>query len=148
MGLKEALARALTNDGVSLETLPDASAARVSGVGRADAFDVVVQWNDDDQTVCAYAVSTHAVPPEQRAAVMELVTRLNFGLVIGCFELDVDDGELRYRASLDLEGASPEAALLKNLVFAAAASFGRYLPAFVDVIGGTEPKDALSKIDG
>jgi hypothetical protein len=148
MGLKDTLARSLLNDGVSLEALPDASTARVSGVGRNDTFDVVVQWSDEDQTVCAYAVSSHAVPLEQRPGVMELVTRLNFGLVIGCFELDVDDGELRYRASVDLEGSSHEPALLKNLVFAAAASFGRYLPAFVDVMDGTRPVDALAKIDG
>jgi hypothetical protein len=148
MGLKDALASALMKDGVSLEPLSDASAVRVSGVGRTDTFDVVVQWSDEDQTVSAYAVGTHAVPPEQRPGVMELVTRLNFGLVIGCFELDVDDGELRFRASVDLEGSSQEPALLKNLVFAAAASFGRYLPAFIDVMSGTKPVDALAKIDG
>lgn len=148
MGLQDALASALRVDGISLEPLKGAPAARVDGLGQADAYDVVVQWNDEDQTVIAYAVSAQRVPADKRASVMELVTRINFGLVIGGFELDLDDGELRFRASVDLEGAPRDATLMKNVVFAAAATYARYQPSLVEVVSGAPARDALAKIDG
>lgn len=147
MGLQDALLSALQVDGIALEPLKGVAAARVDGLGQPDAFDVVVQWSDEDQTVIAYAVSAHRVPADRRASVMELVTRINFGLVIGCFELDLDDGELRFRASVDLEGATQDATGMKNVVFAAAATYARYQPSLVDVVGGMVARDALARID-
>ena len=66
---------------------------------------VVAQWSDAQLAV--YCVCSLNVPPARRAAVMELVTRANYGLRLGCFELDLDDGEVRFRASLDFEGTEP-----------------------------------------
>jgi hypothetical protein len=145
--LKDVLSRALHDDGVEVAWL-DEGVMRLDGLSETDAFSVLAQTSEQDCTVCAFAVSTLAVPAAQRAAIMELITRINFGLVIGCFELDLEDGELRFRASVDVEGATPDGATLKNVVFAAAATFARYLPAVADVIDGEAATDALNKIDG
>ena len=36
---------------------------------------------------------------ESRPAVTEFITRANYGLVLGCFEMDLRDGEIRYRTA-------------------------------------------------
>jgi hypothetical protein len=122
---------------------------RVAGTAPGDEWMVVVQCGDDDvvSVFSVYAVSTAAVPPDQRARVMELVTRINYGLQAGCFELDVDDGELRTRASVDFEGATASASLVRNVFFIAVALMQRYLPAVVAVIDGGAPVDVLSDIE-
>ena len=44
------------------------------------------------------------VAEEQRQIVAELLARINYGLNIGNFELDMTDGEIRYKTSIDVEG--------------------------------------------
>jgi hypothetical protein len=41
-------------------------------------------------------------PADRRPAIMELLTRINFDLAVGCFELDLADGEIRFRTSIIL----------------------------------------------
>lgn len=51
-----------------------------------------------------------------RAAVTELITRINYGLSWGCFEMDMDDGELRFRVGLHYEGILIDRALVNNAI--------------------------------
>jgi hypothetical protein len=48
-----------------------------------------------------YSVLTVTVPPPRRPDAAVLLTRLNFGLPVGAWELDLDDGTLRHRTSID-----------------------------------------------
>jgi hypothetical protein len=41
-------------------------------------------------------------PADHRTVIMELLTRINFDLAVGCFELDLADGEIRFRTSIIL----------------------------------------------
>ena len=43
--------------------------------------------------------------PERRAAMAELLIRLNFSLMHGCWEMDYQDGDIRFRTSLALPAA-------------------------------------------
>lgn len=51
-----------------------------------------------------------------RIAVMELVTRINYGLSWGCFELDMGDGELRFRVGLHMDGYQVDRRLIHNAI--------------------------------
>ncbi len=37
------------------------------------------------------------IPPQYRMEVCEFITRVNYGVVLGGFELDLDDGDLNYK---------------------------------------------------
>ena len=78
------------------------------------------------------------VPEERRAAVGELLARINYGLIVGNFEIDLTDGEVRFKASVDFGGGEPSVALLKPLVATSLAQFDRWLPALRAVAGGQE----------
>jgi hypothetical protein len=45
------------------------------------------------------------VPPERRTAVTEFFTRANFGMIVGGFILDWNDGEYRFTASVRVRPA-------------------------------------------
>ena len=78
----------------------------------------------------------------------EFLTRANSGMIIGNFELDFADGEIRYKTSIDVEGDSLSSSLIKRLVYANVTMMDEYLPGIMSVIyGDVEPKDAIAQIE-
>ena len=53
-----------------------------------------------DETVTCYHTAPIKAPLEQRAAISEFITRANYGLTNGNFEMDFSDGELRYKTTI------------------------------------------------
>jgi hypothetical protein len=69
-------------------------------------------------------------------------------MIIGNFEMDFEDGEIRYKTSIDVEGDSLSSALIKRLVYANVMMMDAYLPGIMSVIyGDVEPKDAIAQIE-
>lgn len=52
-----------------------------------------------DQQVLFYSICPLVCAAERRGAVAEFLCRANWGLVIGNFELDWDQGQIRYKTS-------------------------------------------------
>ncbi len=59
---------------------------------------------EETEQVAIYSAIPINVPEERRLAAAELITRANYGLRLGNFELDFSDGELRFKTSIDVEG--------------------------------------------
>ena len=81
-----------------------------------------------------YSVCPVHAPEDKRAAMAEFATRVNYGLSIGNFEMDFDDGEIRFRTSIDVEGDRLSTALVEQMVMANVAVMDIYLPAIMKVI--------------
>jgi hypothetical protein len=47
---------------------------------------------------------------------MELLTRINFELALGCFEMNLVDGEIRFRTSAIMPGADITPGIVEHLV--------------------------------
>ena len=95
-----------------------------------------------------YCVATVHAPEELRPSVAEYITRANYGLRIGNFELDYSDGEVRYKSSLDFEGVTLTPALIRNTIYPAVTTMDRYLPGLMKVIyGGRTPYEAIAEIE-
>ena len=98
--------------------------------------------------VCCYARVGFRVPPDKRLAVCEALTRANYGLRVGNFEMDMDDGEVRYKASIDVEGGVLGETMVQNLVRASVSSFDRYYPALMRVVwAGIAPAEAIAEAE-
>lgn len=90
-----------------------------------------------------------AVPEEQRLRACEYLTRANYGLVIGSFEFDMNDGEIRFKVSHCFRGNST---LSKEMVvqdyILSMAMMDRYFPGLMNVVyAGVEPAAALATIE-
>lgn len=96
-----------------------------------------------------YAVAPVKVPEEVRLSVSEYLTRANYGLRIGNFELDYSDGEVRYKSSLDFEGQNLTPQLIRNAIYPAVHTMDRYLPGLLRVsFGGATPHEAIEEAEG
>jgi hypothetical protein len=95
-----------------------------------------------------YAVAPVKVSEEVRTAVAEYLTRANYGLRIGNFELDYADGEVRYKSSIDFEGQQMTTELIRNTIYPAVHTMDRYLPGLLRVsFGGATPHEAIDEIE-
>jgi protein-tyrosine phosphatase len=81
-----------------------------------------------------------------RVAVAELLTRINWALTLGAFEMDLSDGEVRYRNAIDVEGGTLAPLMVVNLVRAATTAVAQYSPAIAAVATGRiRPAEALAR---
>ena len=84
------------------------------------------------------------VPQNRRHAVARFITRANYGLNLGAFQLDLDDGELSYRSALDFEGLEVGEQVLRSTLVQAVLTMDDYLPGLMAVIyGGVTPEEAI-----
>jgi hypothetical protein len=106
------------------------------------------QARDAQQQIVVYSICPLRVSEEKRPTMAEFITRANYGLVIGNFEMDYEDGELRYKTSLDFEDAEVTTELLRHIVYANVTTLDRYLPGILAVLaGGQTPEAAVLAID-
>jgi hypothetical protein len=106
------------------------------------------QAREEQSQFIFYSVCPVNVPEGRRLTAAEFLTRANYDMVIGNFEIDWDDGEIRYKTSIDVQGDRLTPALVKQLVYTNVLMMDRYLPGIMEVIyGNVPPAEALAKID-
>ena len=107
------------------------------------------QAREAEHQLLFYSVYPLNAPEERRAAVSELLTRANFGQFLGNFEMDWEDGEVRYKTSISVEDDRLTPALVKQVVEPNLRAMDRYLDAIRSVADGTAaPAEALERAEG
>lgn len=105
--------------------------------------------NEDDYTVYAYSPIGADKNDERMMSVMaDFICRANYGMKNGNFELDMMDGEIRYKCYVDCEGALPCDDVIRNSIYCPAQMLERYGAGIVDIVClGVSPADAISKCE-
>lgn len=103
--------------------------------GPAGGWSFYAQAVADKGLILLYSICPHRAPEPRRAAVAELLTRANYGLAAGNFELDFEDGEIRCKSVLHTQGDGVDAGTLKRLVRANGIAMETYLPEIAAVVG-------------
>jgi hypothetical protein len=80
------------------------------------SFHCILELREAFSVIIFYSVLNIFVPEHKRKTVSELITRINNELIIGNFELDFSDGEIRYKTSIDFEGIEFTTNLLRNII--------------------------------
>jgi hypothetical protein len=118
-------------------------------MGRNGEMRCFAQIRVDLEQFIFYAVAPVKIPLDVRPMADEFITRANYGLRIGNFEMDYEDGEIRYKASLDFEGAELTPSLIKNVIYPAVQTLDHYLPGLMSVVYGSKtPQEAIADIEG
>ena len=100
---------------------------------------------DEQDLILLYSVCPLRVPAERRPEVSQFLTGANYGLTVGNFELDFEDGEIRYKTVLHSYGDGLAAKLVKRLVRSNGMAMETYLPGIGAVITGTAALTALER---
>lgn len=87
-------------------------------------------------------------PKETRSLVAEFITRVNFGLCIGNFEMDYNSGGVRFKTSFDYRGDKLRDVFVRSAVIAAMDIVEIYKGALIEVMKGIKlPKQAFEEVD-
>ncbi|HNR29304.1 MAG TPA: YbjN domain-containing protein [Candidatus Hydrogenedentes bacterium] len=147
--LLDIIQKFLDDDHWHYERIEDRTALRMAFKGDNGEWTVVIRTKEDSQRAIFYSLLSETVPADQRALAGEYLHRANFGLPIGCFELDYDDGEVRFRTSLDTEGAPLSAAQVKTYLYINVSTCDLYLGGLKRVLSGAvTPENAIREIEG
>lgn len=143
-----AVGQFMEEDGWHPQVIEDNYVYRALFMGANGQVDCYAQVRIDLEQFLFYVVMPMRAPQQVRPAVAEFLTRANYGLRIGNFEMDYEDGEIRYKSSLDFEGATLTPALIRNTMYPGVQTMDRYLPGILSVIyGGKTPEQAVAEIE-
>jgi hypothetical protein len=110
-------------------------------------MDVVFDANPEKDLMMVFVYMSVMVPESKRRDMAELVCRINHNLSIGGFELDMDDGDLRYMVAMDVEGGELVPTMVQNMRDSSISTCDRYYPALMSLIyGDKSPKDAIESV--
>jgi hypothetical protein len=99
---------------------------------------------EEDAMFIFYSIAPVEIPQKKWRLASEYLTRANFGLVYGNFELDFRSGLVRSKTSIDVEDDRLSYELFRPVVWANVFMMERYLPGLQAVIlEGTSPEDAI-----
>ncbi|RYZ97328.1 MAG: hypothetical protein EOO68_15440 [Moraxellaceae bacterium] len=105
---------------------------RIFVKGHKGEWPCMVRCFETTARILVYSLYPDQVSEQARPRLSELLCRINYGLILGNFEMDWDDGELRYKTSMDVEGIALNSTILRNLVYGNFHSFDLYFKALAE----------------
>lgn len=143
--IREAVMAYFASEDWPYELLAGMSVLRLEFKGGYGQWYCFAQMREAEGQFVFYSACPMVAPAGRRPAIAELLTRINFGLIMGNFEMDFNDGEIRFKTSIDVEGTVLSPELIRPIVNANVTMMDRYLPSIVKVLEGvTDPAGVLT----
>lgn len=120
-----------------------------TGVNANNAsFRVIIYSLEDKELLTVYVTQDNNIPKPKRVAMAEFIARANYGLNLGNFDLDMEDGELGYKISVDVEGGQLSRDMVGNMVGAGVSTMDQYYPGMMAVLfANATPEEAIIQIE-
>jgi len=116
--------------------------------GEAGQWTWLACWNKDDTLFGSYSICPFNVPAKRRLAVAEFLTMANYGLSLGNFELDLRDGEVRFKTSTPVQEGRLSREMVRELAFCGFSLMDRYTPSLMTVaFGKVSPRKAIQQAE-
>ncbi|MCO4762092.1 MAG: YbjN domain-containing protein [Myxococcales bacterium] len=107
------------------------------------------QAREDANQFIFYSVAPISVVAALRPVMAEFLACANYGLVIGNFEMDFSDGEVRYKTSIDVEYDRISPGLVQGCVYPNVLTMDKYLRGIMAVASGAvDVDDAIALVEG
>jgi hypothetical protein len=116
--------------------------------GKNGQFTCYAQERTEQQQFVFYSIFPIKVTENKMNELAEFITRANYGMIIGNFELDYADGEIRYKTSVDVEDVDMVEPLVRHLIYANVLTMDKYFPGLMRVLyAGIPPADAVNEVE-
>lgn len=104
--------------------------------------------HDEEDLSCHVTYETN-VPEYARGRVVEYLTRANYGLFLGSFQMDMNDGQIIYQIGAAYSDHSVTEDELGRMISVASGMAERYAEGLHDVIcGNLSPEQAVARAEG
>jgi hypothetical protein len=147
----QAVAAFFAEDGWSFEQMPERPILRLPFQGKGGRWNCYAQIRvtRDVEQILFYSVLPLNVPSDKLSAIAEFITRANYGMALGNFELDFNDGEVRYKTSIDVTDTEITSNLLRPLIYTNVLMMDKYMSGLMAVVyADMSPAEAVKQIEG
>ena len=96
--------------------------------------------------LAVYGILPFTIPESHKSAALLLLTQINYDMVLGNLEMDVSDGEIRYKNALDIEvvGISPQ--IIDHLLQSVVAMTTVAYEVFSDLLNTSAPASDMETL--
>jgi hypothetical protein len=117
--------------------------------GESGNWDCVAKAREIPSQLVFYSICPANVSQKKRIEIAEFLTKVNYGLIVGNFEMDFQDGEVRYKTYvINGENNPLNSELIGQLIFVNVMTMDKYLPALMSVLYANVPIDqAIQQIE-
>jgi hypothetical protein len=107
----------------------------------------IIEARERQEQAVVRTLYSPRMPAGRIPAVLQYITRANTHLTIGNFELDLDEGTLAYKTSLDVAGTELTPELVRGLIENSVAAADLHFPGIMAVMfGAKSPREALDEV--
>jgi len=122
---------------------------RMGYSGKNTSLLCFAEADEAEQQFLFYSFFEMPAPEEKRQEIAEFITRVNYGLKLGNFEMDFYDGEIRYKCSFTVGDGVLTTGMIKAQVDANVQTMDKYAPAIMAVLyGDVPPARAIARVQG
>ena len=116
--------------------------------GKNGQYDCYAQAREEQSQFIFYSLCPTKVPKPKRRALAEFTSIANYGTIIGNFELDFTEGEIRYKTQTKVDNLPWIFDQIKDLVYTNVWMMDQYLPGIISVINSdASPAEAIHMIE-
>ena len=141
----------LDEEGFHYHVCADRPTVEMEAEGRHCVFfiRIAVFGEEPKRGLAVWARFPIVVPESQRVRMAEAITRANYDLNYGCFELDMSDGELNFRAEMPLYDGEATQKQVSCLVRKSWSTADYYARAFMRLMYGEDlsPAEVVAEVE-
>lgn len=103
---------------------------------------------EQNELLAVYGILPFLIPESHQSAAMLLITQINYDMLIGNLEMDVNDGEIRYKNAIDVEALGINDAIIEHLLQSVIAMTTVAYEVFSDLLNTQDPSEDMPTLLG
>lgn len=143
------LVRFLVDEGWGFSRISGQEALNIDFQGSHLRWMCYARYLPESRYLLFYSYYPFSIPKEQLPFAVEFITQANFNMVNGNFEIDMDQGQIRYKTSLWVEKMSASQEAFRQLIFTNVNIADDYFPGIQKMLEKQiAPATVLEEIEG
>jgi hypothetical protein len=130
--------------GIRYDEIEGRTSVRIGFALDNGSFDCVAIVEEEVGRFIFLARCPICIPPDKRAAIAEFLTRVNYWLAFGNFEMDYGDGDLRFRACTLMDGdAGLSREVIERAIHISLRMMDKFFPGIMAITYGNGMPEAI-----
>ena len=101
---------------------------------------------EKNKLLAVYGILPFLIPESHQSAAMLLITQINYDMLIGNLELDINDGEIRYKHAIDVETVGINNEIIGHLLQSVITMTTVANELFSDLINNQDPSEDMQTL--
>ena len=138
----------LNSEDLHFEGRRDDNVIKLGFAGNNANYNIFFDVKEEKDCIIVYVMSPVKIPENKRMQACEYITRANYGIISGNFEMDFRDGEVRFKSSIEFPEGKISEEMIKLLWVKPLSTLDTYFPGLMRVVYSNESAaDAIRDIE-